>query len=450
MNSALTYYKRWSIFAFILFLVLVGLQILWLNKAIDLQQKEQSLQLKQLLPDLAIAINGIGHDYFHGKEPRLDELPLEKVEQTVLSYLEENGIESSTFYAIYQDTIDGFYHSNTKDFEEELHASNIKSCMSCIISFSFVKDQPERQEGESDDAYSERLFAASSFQYYSPVQNLIDKGEKTIWLSLYQPPSYQGAIRSMLSLFGWSMVLLIVLLGIFYYLLKALAAHKELTRVKDDFFNSMTHEFKTPLSSIRLASRVLRQTNDVEKKESYYDLIEKESKQLEHQIDKLLELSLLDHQELELEYSSILAQDIIKASIRRLQPLIEEKEARLQLDLPKEDLILKGDFYHLTNSLTNLIENSLKYSQKGVQITLSISPKGEKTQWLIRDNGPGIAREFQAQIFDRFYRATSGNQYKGQGFGIGLSYVKNIIEAHQGNIALNTAYTEGSEFIINL
>lgn len=430
-------------------LLLILIQINWLSKAIALQKEQANIALQKWVPEIALEINRIDHAMFHGTRLDLDSLDLTEVERRVDSMLRNIEMHSKVFFAIYQDTVNGIFLSNQAHYKEELLSSDIKACMSCIVSFSLVKDTVGLGNMKAE-SYKEKLYERSEFQYYSPISNLKSPSGKTLWLSLYQTDEFSSAIKSLIFMFSLSLLLLLILLGLFFYVIKSLSRHKKLSQVKNDFFNNMSHEFKTPLSSIRLASKVLQKSKDLEKNQIYHQLIEKESLLLEHQIDKLLELSLLDNQELKFEYQEVDLHTVIQEIPTRLKVLIEEKKAQLTLDLNLTHSKIKGDYTHLSNSICNLVENSLKYSAKEVWVMISTDKEGLKNVIKVRDNGPGIKAAYRDQIFDRFFRAQKNNQYKGQGFGIGLSYVKSIIEAHGGSISLNTEYTEGCEFIIKL
>ncbi|MEM9820126.1 MAG: HAMP domain-containing sensor histidine kinase [Bacteroidota bacterium] len=449
MKRFKSYYNRLNGLAFGIFVLLVLLQSIWLSNAAVLQQKEQKLQLKQIIPDLALEINQIGRSFFHQDHFTLPDTLFDQINQAIRGNLEANGIDITTFFSIFMEEDTSLFFSNNKAVKAQLLQSSVKSCLSCIQSFMIVEgEESERRAGESDEAFSERLNQHASFQYYAPVKHLVK--EHMIWLSLYQPHSFSNALQSMIGLFVINILLLLTLLYLFNHLQQLLANSKQLAQIKEDFFNNMTHEFKTPLSSIRLASRVLRQNKNPAKHHTYFDLIEKESKTLENQIDKLLQLSLLDHRDLELDCKSIDLHHIIQEIPNRLKPLLEEYQGTLNIQLSMEDSMVRGDAHHLSNSLCNLVENSLKYAEKAVNIWINTYTVNQEKVIIVRDDGPGIRTEYQTRIFERFYRAKKQNEYKNKGFGIGLSYVKMIIEAHQGKVTYNAAYTEGCEFIIKL
>ncbi len=441
-------YHPLSLLAFLIFAILVFLQAIWLYKAIQIQQEEMELQLEKLIPNLALDINSLGHHLFHNDSVNLNDANFEEIEQIVKNHLDSNQINNIVYFSLFKN--EDHFISNKNQYKKELIQSKIKSCISCIISFSILKENPTQLPHESNTEYSERLAKNSSFQYYAPVQNLMNKKEEIIWFTLYQPHSFSDALKSMIYLFGTSIILIIILLGLFQYLLRLLSNYKKVTQIKEDFFNNMTHEFKTPLSSIRLASRVLRKNHDIEKSKLYHDIIEKESKNLELQIDKLLDFSLLDNNENKLDFEVINLHELISEVPQKLKVLIDNKKAEILLDLQSNKYTIQGDYYHLSNSISNLVENSLKYNNENITIWISTYPKNNSLYISVKDNGIGIEPQFQAHIFNRFYRANKNNQYKTQGFGIGLSYVKNIVESHKGKIQINSNYQNGCEFIIQI
>lgn len=449
MNRSIKQYHLLSILAALVFLLLVSLQIVWVVKAVKFQEREIIHALKEVVSDVAMEINGIDHQAFHGDLKDLTLISTDLITKKVDDYLHFKNINKKTYFAIFQDSTGGIFKSNADEFRDVFIQSDVKACISCIVSFSTVAKKDSAQL-DPDTFNADSMEILSTFQYYSPVKGLTKEAKATLWLSLYQPNTLSSAIKSLLYLFALNIVLLLFLLMLFYNLLKSLSKHKQLTKVKDDFFNNMTHEFKTPLSSIRLASRVLRENGDPAKRTIYYDLIEKESKSLEFQIDKLLELSLLDNNEIMLEKNKLDLCVLLQEIPIKLKPILEDKSGNLHLNCQVDKIYTVGDRYHLLNSFCNLVENSLKYSPEGVDIWIDLSNYEKGVVVSIRDNGPGIKEEHHANIFSRFYRGQTNDNYEGAGFGIGLSYVKNIIEAHGGNIALNTQLEKGTEFIINL
>ncbi|MEL7123525.1 MAG: histidine kinase dimerization/phospho-acceptor domain-containing protein, partial [Bacteroidota bacterium] len=274
MKTSNRYYLRIILIASALFIALIVMQVNWLLQAVDIQKEETHNRLLNIVSDIALAFNATNKEALHG-----DSIQLDKLDQKILDYLLDSVLNAHQLplklaYGIYEDSIAQAFSSNMYEYKEELLQSDIRSCISCIVSFHIIKEG-EQQEDESDEAYEERLFEESEFQYFSPIENPIRKEASVLWLSLYLPNATSEALQALIILFGINVVLIFLLLALFYYLLRSFQKHKQLSQVKDDFFNNMTHEFKTPLSSIRLASKVLKQTEDLkpEKKQTYHQLI---------------------------------------------------------------------------------------------------------------------------------------------------------------------------------
>ena len=432
----------------------IGLiQANWIYEGHRLKQEEIDLRLKALTPELAKQLKNeklfSNSDLLSVDEP----IPLDSIEVVIDSMLKEGGIFNDYFYAVFQEKKNGIYKSNSAKFEKELKSSNYKVCISCIITFNFVKEEVDLDTvtAESLEKINQEVRPGMTTirSLEETLQTNRELEEEILWFSLHMPNQFMLAIRAIFSQLIITIFLMGLLMGLFIYTLRALAKQKKLSQVKDDFFNNMTHEFKTPLSSIRLASAVLKKNEDEKKKEIYLNLIENESKKLEGQVDKILQLSLIESNEMTLETEKVDLHFLTKEVIGRLKLIIEQKEATINLNLSEEDFLIKGDATHLSNCIYNLVENALKYSGVFPNITISTFIKNGKKIISVKDQGKGIPKEFQAEIFDRFFRAQKNDQYKGKGFGIGLSYVKAIVEGHHGKIILNEAYKDGCEFIIS-
>ena len=446
---------QWIILLATLALSGIGLiQANWIYEGHRLKQEEIDLRLKTLTPEIAKQLRN--EKLFSNVELlSVDEpIPTDSVESVIDSMLKEEGIFNDYFYAVFQRKENGIYKSNTDSFKNELKSSNYKVCISCIITFNFVKEKVDIDTLTSESLEKINLAERPGMTTIRSLEEMLrvhgeEFEEEILWFSLHMPNQFMLAVRAILLQLVMTIFLMGLLMGLFIYTLRALAKQKKLSQVKDDFFNNMTHEFKTPLSSIRLASAVLKKNEDESKKEIYLNLIENESKKLEGQVDKILQLSLIESDEMTLEKENVELHFLIKEVIGRLRLIIDQKEATINLKFSKDDFWVKGDATHLSNCIYNLVENALKYSGGFPEITISTFIKDEKKVISIKDKGKGIPKEFQSEIFDRFFRAQKNDQYKGKGFGIGLSYVKAIVEAHDGKIILNEAYKNGCEFIIS-
>ena len=253
--------------------------------------------------------------------------------------------------------------------------------------------------------------------------------------------------------FFLSILFTILLIGCFAYTLFMIQKQKKLSLIKNDFINNLTHEFKTPLASISLATSILKNSKqelEPVKKSNYLDLIELEGKRLEGQVDKVLQIAMIDSGNFTLEKEKLDVHEIIERVVDSMQLIVDKRNGSIDLNLQASKSILTADAIHLVNIIYNLIDNALKYTMDTPKISISTSDKNEGIEISIKDNGIGIGEEIQKFIFDKFYRAETGNIQNTKGFGLGLSYVKKIIEEHKGQIGLTSKPAHGSEFLLYL
>jgi two-component system phosphate regulon sensor histidine kinase PhoR len=271
------------------------------------------------------------------------------------------------------------------------------------------------------------------------------------YVIMYFPHRSQYIIQQMFFWIVTSSTLLIVLIcfgaSVFY-----LYRQKFLNEIQKDFVNNFTHEFKTPLSVIKIAGDVLQQANitqNPEKLSKYAGIITEQTVHLQQQVQRLLEIAFTEQRNLQLVKEKFNANDLIQNAINDMQPLIEEKNVVIHTSFTTAEPVIYADKSHLFLVIINLIENAIKYAQKPV-IEISTYRKENYFHIAIKDNGIGISREDQKKIFERFYRVTDGNLHQNKGFGLGLNFVKKIIDAHFGEIEVDSTLGEGSVFIIKI
>jgi len=246
-----------------------------------------------------------------------------------------------------------------------------------------------------------------------------------------------------------SMAFIALLLSSFAYTLIVIRKQKKLSTIKNDFINNLTHEFKTPIASVLLATGMLKRDHkeiDEKKRMNYLDLINHESKRLEGQVDKVLQIAMIDSGNFSLEKKLLNVHEVINRVMESMLIVVNEHKGSINLNLKASNPLVMADETHLVNIIYNLVDNALKYTMDNPNIIISTSDGEDGIQIMIKDNGIGIGKEIQKYIFDKFYRAESGDVHSVKGFGLGLSYVKKIIEAHKGRIDLNSALNQGTEF----
>lgn len=271
------------------------------------------------------------------------------------------------------------------------------------------------------------------------------------YILFFFPHRSQYILKQMMFWIISSGILLLVLIGfgvsIFY-----LYRQKFLNEIQKDFVNNFTHEFKTPLAVMKIAAEVLQQ-NDINNKpdrlKTYATIISDQTAHLQAQVQRLLEIAYTDRSSLPLQKEKVDINELIAQAINDLQPIIEQKNARVSTDFSSEKCIVNADRSYLLLTFVNLIENAIKFSgQPSIHIQASIEESMASIS--VQDNGVGISQEQQKKIFDRFYRVQEGELHTTKGFGLGLNFVKKVVDAHNGKIAVKSEPGKGSCFTIKI
>ncbi|MCW5907283.1 MAG: HAMP domain-containing histidine kinase [Chitinophagales bacterium] len=238
--------------------------------------------------------------------------------------------------------------------------------------------------------------------------------------------------------------------GSFYIIYR----QKKLDLLKTDFINNMTHEFKTPVATISLASQMLKNEKVLSNREkilNYSNIIDEENKRLSGHIENVLQVARLDKGEFKLKTEVLNVNDLLNDICESLELRIQNENGELKRQLNAEKAEIKGDVFHLTNALFNVLDNAIKYKgESQLHITVTTQSNAKGITITIQDNGIGISKENQKKIFEKFYRVPTGNIHNVKGFGLGLSYVKVIVDAHSGTISVESEQGKGSKFVIFL
>ncbi|MGF1670905.1 MAG: sensor histidine kinase, partial [Balneolaceae bacterium] len=272
-------------------------------------------------------------------------------------------------------------------------------------------------------------------------------------ISLYFPGEREYVARQIMFLLVLSILFILMVCAGFGYVILTINRQKKLSELKNDFINNLTHEFKTPIFSISLASKLLGRSEEInssEKLNKYLNLIHNENNRLRTQVDKVLQMALIDSGNFHLNRKEVDIHAIIEQVCDAFSVMIEEKEGSIRLQLGAENKLLYADEAHLANLIYNLVDNGIKYSSGPPDITVATADTNEGLCLVIKDKGIGMDEHIQKHVFDKFYRARNGDLHEVKGFGLGLSYVKSIVKAHKGLIRLNSTKNAGSEFIITL
>jgi two-component system phosphate regulon sensor histidine kinase PhoR len=252
-----------------------------------------------------------------------------------------------------------------------------------------------------------------------------------------------------------SMIFTMVLLITFVVTLVLVFRQKKLTELKNDFINNMTHEFKTPISTISLAAQMLGDESVNKSPQMFKRLsstIIDETKRLRFQVEKVLQLSMYEHQKANLKMKEVNANELITGVVRTFALKVEKNGGKIITELNAEDPVVLVDDMHFTNVVFNLMDNAVKYRRKDSALELKITTWNEPKRLCIsiQDNGIGIKKDDLKKIFEKFYRVPTGNLHDVKGFGLGLAYVDKIIKDHKGSIHAESEVGIGTRFVIKL
>ena len=264
-----------------------------------------------------------------------------------------------------------------------------------------------------------------------------------------------SVLRSLGPMIAGAVTFTLVIFAAFYLTVRTLLRQKKLSEMKSDFINNMTHELKTPLATISLAVDAIRNEKvmtDREKLVYFSGIIKDENSRMNKQVESILQAALLDKQDIEVRQQPIHVHAILEAIVENFELQLNERNGRVELSLDAEDDVVEADELHFTNMLNNLVDNAVKYSRPDVppEIRISTQNTGRQIRVRIQDNGIGMNRETLSRIFERFYRAHTGNVHNVKGFGLGLSYVKSVVDAHQGEIRVESSPGKGSVFTVDI
>lgn len=230
---------------------------------------------------------------------------------------------------------------------------------------------------------------------------------------------------------------------------------KKLTELKNDFINNMTHEFKTPISTISIAAQMLADNNLQKSTDTYERLsgvIYGETKRLRYQVEKVLQMSLYDGGNIALKMQLLDANELIDSVVQTFNIKVVQNGGSIDTNLDAVDSMVKVDEMHFTNVIFNLMDNAVKYKRDDVSLQLKVSTRSDSDNLYIQieDNGIGIQKDDLKRVFDKFYRVHTGNTHNVKGFGLGLAYVHKMVKLHHGTIKATSEYGKGTRFMITL
>ena len=250
-----------------------------------------------------------------------------------------------------------------------------------------------------------------------------------------------------------SIVFTVIIIIVYIYTVLILLRQRQISQIKTDFINNMTHEFKTPIATISLALDSIKNPKTIKNQsliKKYLKIIKDENKRMYDQVVNLLRISQLEKKELSIDKTNLDINELIKIAVSHVQLLLENEKGSINLNLNADKSEIHGNETHLINVMVNIIDNAIKYCDKAPEIEVSTENIADKIVLKIKDNGVGMSKKVQNKIFEKFYREQTGDLHNIKGHGLGLAYVKKIIDYHNGKITLESALNKGTIFSIEL
>ncbi len=345
-----------------------------------------------------------------------------------------------------------------KDEINEIIRSSMDKHINRDVAFEFaiVRNSLVGEQITSENFFKYALDSVNNIQRVVPLlaasgSNLENLSDEEL-LVLIVPNEQSIVLREIFWFILGSILFTLIITAAFYITIRSLLKQKKLSEIKSDFINNMTHEFKTPLATISLAVDALKNekvAGDKEKTQYFTGVIKEENKRMNKQVEAILQAALLDRQEVQLNLKKHEAHGLISIAINNMTLPIQEKNGVLEIKLDAANDLILADEVHFINFVNNLLDNAVKYSKENPIIKLTTSNVGNQFRIRIEDNGIGMNKETLSRIFEKFYRAHTGNIHNVKGFGLGLSYVKTMVEAHNGTIKAESTLGKGSIFTIS-
>jgi two-component system, OmpR family, phosphate regulon sensor histidine kinase PhoR len=293
-------------------------------------------------------------------------------------------------------------------------------------------------------------FVKSNYKVQLFPDNII---RQNLLVSVIFPERTNYVLGSMAWLLGGSLLFSFIILATFALSLFLIIRQKKISEMKSDFLNNMTHEFKTPIATISLAADTITNPKVIHDETSirhFIGMIKKENSRMNKKVETILQIASLDKKEIAFKFENVSLHSVIERAADTIEIQVHQKNGKITLKLNAAEPVIYGDNEHLTNLVNNLLDNALKYSPESPDITVETMNIDRGIILSVEDKGIGMSKSIQSKIFERFYRQSSGNVHDVKGFGLGLNYVRAIIDAHKGNVTVTSEPGKGSRFDIFL
>jgi two-component system phosphate regulon sensor histidine kinase PhoR len=468
---------------------LIALQVYWVNNTFILREQDFASNVSKALNRVAeklekreadklalqaairnsVSLSNAGDslgtlNYGNQKVQKLARKKLEESRDSVFyNQLGKNGIEQNKISdqsGILDDIMGGLVELDVyKTIKERVDSSLLDSLLRFELEERGIKagyvygvfnklHQPEMMQGGAE-LFQENFFTEGYKSQLFPNDPISDPNYLRVWF----PEQQRYLLRSMWSMLTTSGALLLVIMFLFSFSIGTIYRQKKLSDVKNDFINNMTHELKTPIATISLACEALNDP-DMRTSEkaliSYVGMINEENKRLGVLVENVLRTAIFEQGEMQLRIQKMDLHQVIQQVIKNIEIQVRKRNGSISTHLDASDAVVEGDVLHITNVVYNLIDNAIKYSVGQPNVEIYTRNELDGVAVAFKDNGMGITRDNQRRIFDKLYRVPTGNVHNVKGFGLGLSYVKGVLEKHRGSIEVESEMKKGSTFTIHI
>lgn len=393
-------------------------QVYWVKRAFDLKEDEFTRNVNTALLNVAQQIYSFGD---HGPAPTHN--PVKQLSTNYFVVMVNSQIDASLLEFMLRTEFDK--RKIQADFEYGIY--------DCASEKMMYGNYVQVNDGRSTADISKNLPKWNTQGYYFGVQF----------------PNREAQIINQMGIWSFSSVVLLIVIVFFAYTLFVILKQRRLSEIQKDFINNMTHEFKTPIATIALSTEVLKSPDIIRQPErllNYTNIIENENTRLRQHVERVLQMAKLDKESVDLKKEAVNIHDVLQEVTSGMSASIREKGIELDLSLQAAEPVIQGDKLHITNVVYNLLDNAIKYGAENPKIWISVKQTDKHLVLEVRDNGIGVKEDDQKKIFEKFFRVPTGNVHNVKGFGLGLNYVKQIVEAHRGKITLKSHLGEGCTF----
>jgi two-component system phosphate regulon sensor histidine kinase PhoR len=388
-----------------------------ITESIEDQMVEFQIHLEQENEHLRRVYGQIQQEIIGRHNPLEQRLNIDKVEEILMEELWRNGVKIPFEYGVSNLSTNQLTKYKSEDFKDSA-------------------------EDEQYKVYTANLFPHDIFRNISPYRLMVHFPDETMYIIKSQ--GWMVALSGIFTLF---------IMLTFFITIRTILNQKKLSQIKTDFINNMTHEFKTPIATISLATDSIMTPAIMGKPDhmkNFLKIIKEENSRMNSHVERVLQMSMIEKKDFTVLKTSKDVHELILKAVDNMQLLVNETGGHISTSLKADLTVFMIDEIHFGNVIVNLLENALKYAKDKPEVKLSTDNTNNGIRIIVEDKGIGMSREQQNKIFEKFYRASGGNVHNVKGFGLGLSYVKAVVDAHHGSINVKSKLNVGTEFIIQL